>query len=231
VVYYDVRKRIRNGDVLLWSPTTLAGRWIAYRLQSPFSHAGMACWAGRVGDSDSVLEHSEFLQWHGGWTTNLSCAIRAYPRGVCHVFRLAGIDGHHAAQCMRRRAGTPYAWRDLVRIRLRKLLPSLPCWDEECYTASFNRALVCSAAVADSARRGNVWVAAGVPVWAVTPHDLANYAEYKFTLCWDPEDAKRLEGQEFFRPIYDSEFPCQSTIPFRPRPLKSKPISSQENVP
>ena len=212
IEYTEARKLIRSGDILLWSPTSLAGRLIGWATRSyrgraagpdcQLSHAGMASWSAPacdgcgsrrpINDALEVLEQHESLQGYGTRTTSLSWMVEHYP-GSIHVYRVndaSDTDSYIASRHMRRRAGTPYGWwgslfRTGVRVFLRWLYtPAEP------FLVSHEHRLDCSASVADSWRR----VAGGrydpkpkTAVWAVKPVDLADpaFATYLFTLYPD----------------------------------------------
>jgi len=67
--YARLREEIRDGDWLLWRPTTLAGHLICWATGEKYSHASMAVWIGKR------LYNAEMIQWHGGRRRPLSYQI------------------------------------------------------------------------------------------------------------------------------------------------------------
>lgn len=175
--YDAARYRIRNGDLLLWRPTSWMGRLIARGTGSPYSHAAMAGWFG------DVLLQFEFLQAHGGRAVTLSSQIGRWP-AACDVYRVAHLHGRKAVEAIARRTGQPYGWLDFARITLARLgRIAAPWWPTATDDPPLERPLVCSAAVADAIRRGDVYIRAGEPAWSITPGDLAQEADYQFTIA------------------------------------------------
>ena len=71
VTFDRAREEIVDGDVLLWRPTSLLGRLIAWATRSTYSHASMATW---LCDDVAALE---MLQWRGGCASNLKSRATA----------------------------------------------------------------------------------------------------------------------------------------------------------
>lgn len=180
--YSQARPRIRSGDLLLWRPTSLMGRIICSLTRQPYAHVGLAGWIGEPHDGpNSVLMAYEFLQWYGGVAVTLSSQVQRWP-GKCDVFRFIGPEMHHNRRAMlrmARRTGNSYGWRNFWRVGFRRWfrfwtgLDALVGMDTTDGRVDESTPLVCSEAVAAA------WE---LPDWLVTPGDLAEMAEYQFTL-------------------------------------------------
>jgi hypothetical protein len=183
--YDEARGLIRSGDVLLWRPTSLMGRMICRLTRQPYAHVGLAGWIGESPDgTNSVLMAFEFLQWYGGIAVTLSSQAHRWP-GKCDVFRFTAPEfaweyrRRRAMLRMARRTGSRYGWRNFWRVGFRRWfrfwtgLDALAGVDFTDGRVDESTPLVCSEAVAAA------WE---LPDWLVTPGDLAEMAEYQFTL-------------------------------------------------
>lgn len=177
VDYLDIRSTIRDGDLLLMRPSTLAGREICLWTRCEYSHAAMvACWFGRL----LVLQ---MLPWEGGAPDRLSRLVDRYP-GWIDVwrpeYRRPHSDPWEAVGHMIDLVHAPYGWADLAHDVTRRLFP----WacDHQMYVSPPGRSLVCSAAVANALRHVHVDPAPGKPVWAIEPGELTRVSRYLFTL-------------------------------------------------
>jgi hypothetical protein len=177
--YAAVRDDIFDGDLLLWLPTTLAGRLICWGSRQPLSHSSMA---GR--GPDGRLRNVEMVQWRGGVTEPLADQIARYP-GACQVWRPIDpkYNGRRALEAMLWVLGQPYGWLDLARIALRKVFPriSLP---RAVNSNSPSVIRVCSACTTFALRIGGVIACPGKADVEVSPGDQAasGFARYRFTL-------------------------------------------------
>jgi hypothetical protein len=205
--YCDVRHKIRDGDLVFWSPTNLPGRVIAAGTGGRFSHVGSV---SRAGD---VLETHEMLQFYGGRTVYLSHYVRRYP-GKIHVYRVPGLEdevGYAFSQLQRRRSGEPYCWPDLLSQAFRcvggdTLRPRLleidrmkePALWERMYRTPAGKSAFCSESVLSDLRltvlklgeiktrllQESMVSLDTLAAWEVAPTPLATVAEYQFTLDW-----------------------------------------------
>jgi hypothetical protein len=176
VVYVTVRDEIRNGDLLLWRPTSRPhSRFIAAKSGGRYSHLGMAAWA--LG----VLTCQEMLQWHGGRGVTLSSQVRAYP-GLCDVYRVPMLHGRIAAQAMIRRTGMPYGWRDMAWIARRRLCSWLPPMDDSDITD--DTPLVCTGAGGFACAAGGRRPRPDKSLHELDPGDFVadGFSVYQFTL-------------------------------------------------
>ncbi len=185
VKYDDLRSDIRNGDLLLWRPTSLLGRaiclgtsigkwrWVRH------SHASMAA----RGPNGRVYA-LEMMQWVGGRHHPLSEQVRRYPLS-CEVWRPVSpdFDGDGAVRHMLWLMGQHYGWRSFARIAVRNLLPHM-ILPKRMNSDDPDQSLVCSGAYAWAAARGG-----GVPPLPnkldieISPADLAlsGFARYLAT--------------------------------------------------
>lgn len=125
VVYADYRRHLRTGDLLLSRACSMEGQVIANLSGSPYSHATMIGWAGRI--PHRVLMMGETREHFSARAIALSREIRRWP-GFYDVFRLRpevdwNPDKAWAFVC--RAAGTDYSWRHITRGGLRRLFCSL----------------------------------------------------------------------------------------------------------
>ncbi len=147
VTFDRAREEIVDGDVLLWRPTSLLGRLIAWATRSTYSHASMATW---LCDDVAALE---MLQWRGGCASNLKKQGDRWP-GSCDVFRprYPSGDARYAVDQMFLLVQQDYGWLDFAYIVGHRYLrlPLLPMAD----TRDPEQPRVCSAAVAWAIRTG-----------------------------------------------------------------------------
>lgn len=175
LAYADARAHVRNGDLLLWRPTSLVGRFICWVTGSVYSHAAMAGWWG------DCLCSLEMRSWSGGVAGMLSQQILQSP-GKCDVFRVRGISGQKSVQVMVRRTNSPYGWINFLHVGWRKLFP-WAVW-EHVHTGKHGADVVCSSAVAYACEIGGRSACRpGQTFYDLAPGDLAfPFSEYKFTL-------------------------------------------------
>ena len=116
--YDRLRTFVRNGDLLLWHPSSIAGKVIAWATRAPYSHASMAAWHG------NRLFNVEMVQWKGGRRVHLSEQLKKFPK-ACEVWRPNGpcFDGDGAVHEMLWLVGQEYGWSDLARIAVHTVLP------------------------------------------------------------------------------------------------------------
>jgi len=176
--YGEVRGEIRDGDVLLWKPTTLAGRLICWGTGQPYSHASMAAW-----DPAGRLRNVEMIQWRGGCYEPLSQHVERYP-GRCEVWRPKRplYNGQAAVVAMLWLLGRPYGWMDLLHIAAEKVMGIHHCRLD---SDSPDTLRFCSESIAYSLRVGAKIIACpGKADSQVSPGDLAasGFADYQFTL-------------------------------------------------
>ncbi len=113
-VFKDVAGMIPQGAVLLWRPTSWAGRLIARLDRSPYSHVGMFY------KGSGTVWSLEFLQWCGGVQEPLENYVAKYP-GKIDVYDLpAAINSYHrnliCEEMQRLIVAYPrYGWRQLWR--------------------------------------------------------------------------------------------------------------------
>ena len=172
--YDSVRNRIADGDLLLFRPTSLLGRWIASVTRTRYSHAGLAVWWGR--DSLMLVD----MVFTGGRAVTLSSQVERYP-GRIDWFR-ANPDHRHSwnrqatVEAMIRRAGTPYGFRGLLRQTLSYSFLTRwlvrPSFDDG--NGSFSPGESCSQAVAGAYRAGGVDSVLGLGDAWTTPGDLSH---------------------------------------------------------
>jgi hypothetical protein len=224
VSYASVRPLIRNGDVALARPSSVEGLLIAEVTRAEYSHASMVGWLDakrecpRLKSSDwiamagsrrrrtaddplaaGVLLIGETRQRIGARLISLSAEIAAWP-GYYDLFRVRRdvfprFCNRRAWRFMARAGGARYAWRDIVRIwlrrRLGKWMPVTPNSDDPM------RPRFCSALVHAALRAG------GGPQVAVhdadvAPGDLANRDQFDYvaTVFWTEEQAARIRRQQ-----------------------------------
>jgi hypothetical protein len=177
VRFAQARCEIRDGDVLLWRPTSLCGRAIAAATGSIYSHASLAAWF-----CDS-LANLEMVQWAGGRAANLEKQVQRWP-GCCDVYRVPVIpEPRWVVRQMFRLVQQDYGWQDFLYIVGSRYL-RLPLLAVE-NTRDPEQPRVCSAAVAWAIRTG-----AGLRVdprrndAQIVPGDLADedFSRYVLTL-------------------------------------------------
>jgi hypothetical protein len=146
VRFQDAKEEIVDGDVLLWRPTSLLGRGIAWGTGSIRSHASMAGWWY------DTLENVEMLQFAGGRVADLQHEVTRWP-GSCDVYRpLPPYNGFGALQQMKRLISQDYGWLDFLYIVLHRYLrlPTIPLRNSD----DPEEPRVCSAADAWAVRTG-----------------------------------------------------------------------------
>ncbi len=184
VLYQDLRETVRDGDLLLWRPTSLPGRMI--RLGSslvrwkwiPYSHASMAAWG-----QNGRLYNLEQIQWLGSQHKPLSKLLARYP-GSCEIWRPVdpSFDGQGAVRQMLWLMGQHYGWSTFPRIILRTTFPGLLAPAEN--SDDPDQPLVCSSAYSFAARTGGgIAPCPQKPDVEVSPADLAlsGFARYHAT--------------------------------------------------
>ena len=181
--YAQLRGQIRDGDLLLYrARQKLSNRLIAKSSRSPYAHAAMAAWWGRV------LMVLEMLQFSGGRAVTLSSQVQGWP-GQWDLYRTNPggrfeFDRSASVAAMLRLTGTPYGWGSLLRVGWRRLpivrLLVRPPDDD----AADGRPPHCSAAVARACRAGGVDPTPNLADWATDPADLSRspFFEYQCTL-------------------------------------------------
>jgi hypothetical protein len=160
VPYEELRPQIRDGDWLLWHPTSLIGRGIALgtsirqRRWIRYSHASLAGWyhCGTI----HRLYNLEMLQHKGGRRVPLSIQVAQYPRS-CEVWRPLdpNYNGRMVIEQMKWLLNQPYGWSDFLRLTIRQLCPHavLPL---AVNSDDPDQPLVCSASVSWSVRTGDM---------------------------------------------------------------------------
>ena len=192
VSYSRARGKIRDGDWLLWKPTSLAGHGICWFTGQKYSHASMAGWS-----ADRRLRNVEMIQWHGGRNLPLSPQISQWP-GSCDVWR--PNDPYHRREALRQMlwlCSQKYGWGNLAFIGATKLFPRL-ILDTPANSDSPDLPRVCSVSVAFASRAGGkIQACPGKPDFLVKPGDLANpeIAKYMFTL-WPDDTRERVHQPE-----------------------------------
>ncbi len=180
-VYSEVRDQIRDGDLLLYrAKQKLSNRLIA-RGTRLLAHAAMAAWWG------NVLMLVEMVQTGGGRAVTLSSQVKGWPG----QYDLYSTNPHRlefnrrlAADAMIRLAGTPYGWRALLRMFVRRLpivrLCVKPADDDQANGTMPH----CSAAITRACRIGGQDPVKNLADWATTPADLGRspFFRYQFTL-------------------------------------------------
>jgi hypothetical protein len=169
---------IRDGDILLWRPTSLVGRIIAQGTGSIYSHASMAGWW------NSALMNVEMLQFRGGQAACLKKQVRRWP-GCCDVYRPRSplYAGEDALYQMKRLISQPYGWQDFAFIVAHRYL-RLPLVDPA-DSMDPAKPRVCSAAVAWAVRTGcGLRVDQRACDAEIVPGDLADeeFSSYVLTL-------------------------------------------------
>jgi hypothetical protein len=177
--YVSIRECIMPGDVLLWRPSNVLGKFICWGTEQAYSHAAMAYWMG------PTLMTIEMMQFVGCRIQRLSQQVKRWP-GLCDVYRpRQPYDGEWAANTLARMVGMPYGWSDFARIGFSRVFRHLASTMIEPPKNSNSPDVprVCSSAVAWACRVGGQREVAKYDL-LVSPGDLANqhFAVYKFTL-------------------------------------------------
>jgi hypothetical protein len=154
VVYDDVRRGIRNGDIALCRPSSLTGEVITRATDTKYSHATMLGWASphtlMVGetrehhDARLIDARSEFCRWPGAYDV---FSVRTTPLDFCRPAHLnwyhyADYDGDAAWTFVCHSAGSKYGWNHISRVGLRRILGqtwiapvpnnNAPQWPRDC---------------------------------------------------------------------------------------------------
>lgn len=174
--YEQFRDEIRDGDLLLWRPTSLLGRAICLATWADYSHASMAAW-----NDNGRLYNLEMVQWQGGRHVLLSHQLAKWP-GSCEVWRPRSdfFDGHGAVKQMMWLLGQHYGWSDFARITTRLFFPRIVL-PKAVDSDDPDVPRVCSAAYCFAARTGGGFAPCpGKPDLEVSPADLAKsqFASY-----------------------------------------------------
>ena len=193
IPYDEAARVIGHGDLLLkrgtwWHPVDAA---IMTAGRSRYVHAAMAA-CERIGSSGFVVGFRcvEITQFHGGRMRPLRAVVAQEP-GRWDVFttnperRRSEFDPAEAVKTMKRFAGTPYGWRNLVGTGLMHL--PVVRWlvradlDDE---AQPRHPPYCSQAVAIACRAGGVDPVPNLADRMTEPGDLARspFFRYRFTL-------------------------------------------------
>jgi len=185
-VYSEVRKLIRNADMLLFVAdwAALESHAIATAGRSEYSHAAKAAWWG---DDLFVLEmHSKY-----GGRAVLASNYLETDGGRIDVYRTnAHNDVHYsskrALKAMRQLMGRRYAWLDIKKMALVHLpfvrwFFTPPTEDRE----QNGKPWVCSGACAHADHAGGHKPVPNLADHWVEPGDLArsDFYRYQFTLC------------------------------------------------
>ncbi|HLA85986.1 MAG TPA: hypothetical protein VJL29_14435 [Thermoguttaceae bacterium] len=181
VPYAEARRRMDDGDLLLFRRRGL----IAIAGRGEHSHAAKAAWW------DDDLFCVEFRGFRGGRAVLLSHLVRRRP-GRIDVFetnpdgRWIDYDRRGAVRHLRRLAGLPYGWVNLLRAGLLHLpVVRLFVRAETRDAATTHRPPFCSQAVAESERiGGGVDPVPRLADRLTEPADLARspFYRYRFTL-------------------------------------------------
>jgi hypothetical protein len=194
LAYSDARHSIRNGDVLLWRPTTFAGKLIVWFTGAEYSHASMAFWEPNGGKNPHRrLRSAELVQWHGGRHQKLSKCVRRYP-GKIDVFRPHGpYNGDAAVTWIMVCMSQCYGCLTFVALFFRRVLGKrlLPLADSP--DPDYPR--VCSVGVAWAANYGGGRkVNVEKSDFEVLPGELAEpFSKYLGTLVPDPAGTEEAE--------------------------------------
>ena len=196
------RELIRNGDWLLWRPTSWAGKLICRFTEQEYSHVSMAAWVLHDDDTEH-LYNVEMIQFRGGRRTRLSKEIAQYP-GMCDVYRpkdqyidqkdgtkkRARYNGKNAAYQMLFLMSRPYGWLDFFYLAARILLGmTFPERQKDSNDPDVPR--VCSAAVSYAARvGGGIDVTAAFPDALTTPGMFANPEVARYITTLYPEEVE-----------------------------------------
>ncbi len=184
-LYSAVRKKIRDGDPLLFRGGSRLGR-ISGR--SPITHAGMAVWWG----DDLMCVHT--VQWRGGVTDHLSELVAKHPgqievRGICEAKRRRYSRALAVAE-MKKIIGKPYGWGSILTAAYLHL-PIVRWFARPMRSDEANSDFpFCSEAVARSLRAGGVDPVPNLADKFTEPGDLDRSAvlKLKFTLVPDLEE-------------------------------------------
>ena len=188
VSYADVRREIRDADLLLFRGRDWLTRAISVAGRSQYVHAAMAGWWK---DRLMCVEMTS----GGGRAQLLSNIVERWP-GVCDVYRANAIrrrfSRKRALAAMIAITGKPYGKLNLFRAAflhmpfLRFLVP--PQTDD---TVESQLPPFCSQAVAAACRRGGIDPVPNLADRLTEPADLArsSFFEYRFTLVGDNEIA------------------------------------------
>ena len=179
VRFADATSEILDGDVLLWRPTLLLGRLIAWKTGSIYSHASMAVW------QRGSLMNVEMVQWAGGRQLRLQPQVLRWP-GSCNVYRpRPPYDKEAACAKMVELCGQEYGWRDFAAIVAHRYL-RMPVVGLK-NTLDADEPRVCSASDAWAIRAGGrklVYPGRDVLDSEIVPGDLADdgFSRYVLTL-------------------------------------------------
>jgi hypothetical protein len=186
-----VEKKIRSGDLLLWSGSGVlsASWWIARASCSQYTHAAMA---SVDSDGVDVVE----MTFNGGRCWDLYDQVKRWPmqwswRPIRWEFSRE-YDGEAAAAVARQIARQGYGWSGVLRVAL-KYAPGLREWigigDEgdirpsaEKLEETFNKPMFCSEMVHTAAHLGGgILPVQGLSRRFVAPADVAH------SILWDSE--------------------------------------------
>lgn len=181
VPYEDFRSLVRDGDLLLWHPVSLAGKAIClgssikHRTWVRYSHASMAAFA-----KNGRLYSLEMVQWRGGRHQPLSRDVGKYP-GSCELWKPVSqdYDGLGAVHQMMWLLGQSYGWMDFLHIFLRGVFPHvlLPKWPN---SDDPDQPLVCSSSFHWAARTGGRVTCCYKPDAEVSPADLSLSPAFRY---------------------------------------------------
>ena len=196
VPYCDARRKIRDGDLLLFRPRGFVWRAIAVAGRSEYTHAAMAGWWSRR------LMCVEMTAG-GGRAQLLSNIVRRWP-GVIDVYRANATERRFSREKTLGRmigiTGLDYGWFNLFRAALLHLPLFRFFVSPETDDAGDSAwPPFCSQAVAMATRAGGVDPVPNLADRLTEPADLSRspFYAYSFTLTWekeystpDPEEAK-----------------------------------------
>jgi hypothetical protein len=187
--YPDVRRKIRDADLLLFRPKDWYTRMFAVAGRTEYVHAAMAGWW------DGRLMCVEMTS-SGGRAQLLSNVVNRWP-GVCDVYRTNAarrkFSREKALDAMIEITGKPYGRWNLFRAALNhafivRFLMSPPEEDLEIG----RDAPFCSQAVSMACRTGGVDPVPNLSDRATEPGDLARstFFKYLFTLDWEKRECE-----------------------------------------
>jgi hypothetical protein len=183
LVYSKARDLIRDGNILLWRPTSRTGRLIAKYTKAEYSHASVA------GHSrDGRLRNVEMTQFLGSQSNPLSEAVKQNPGVIDVYWPVVTYNGHDALNQMLWICGQHYGWSNFYYIMYRRVFNwALP---EPVNTDAVDVPRVCSTAVAWSLRTGGgLSPKKPLPDLLTTPGDLADpeYWDLKYQCTLVPD--------------------------------------------
>jgi|15BtaG_2_1085339.scaffolds.fasta_scaffold00359_22 hypothetical protein len=140
IPYSQAKTLIEEGDVLLFSGTSLVSRLIKRASEGDYSHVGIASWHNGSRKADALLECVEFSEQHGGRSLNMDVYVKNDKRRI-DVFRpipsFSNIEFDHktlttthvknkfdaksVTRSMRELTGLPYGWKRILWIAKHKL--------------------------------------------------------------------------------------------------------------